>query len=55
MEDYYQDGKNIGRGKSYLNTGHDFPQTESEKYSFRQGIEDGERQRKYSQEFDENE
>jgi hypothetical protein len=52
MEDYYRDGFNNGYGESWRNNGHDGPQTEIDKYSYRRGIEDGERRRRIADELD---
>jgi len=52
MEDYYQDGLNDGYGSGYLNSGHDSPQTDGEKYDYRQGVEDGEMRRQISEELE---
>ena len=50
-EDYYKDGFNQGYGRGYLNDNHDLPQSDSERYDYDQGVEDGERRRDYT--FDE--
>ena len=50
--DYYKDGYNIGRGHLWKNNGHEYPQTESDKYSYEKGIEEGIRKRKISDEID---
>jgi hypothetical protein len=52
MEDYYKDGFNVGYGNSYRNSGHDYPRSDSEAYSYRRGVEDGERRRRISDELD---
>ena len=52
MEDYYNDGFNLGYGQSWRNSGHDSPQTDGDRYSFERGIEDGNRRREISQELD---
>jgi len=52
MEDYYEDGFNTGYGRSYLNDGHDSPQSDGERYDYQQGIEDGQRRRRFADELE---
>lgn len=52
MEDFYQDGFNVGRGRSRLNDGHDYPQSVCDRWSYEDGIRDGERRRRISDELD---
>jgi hypothetical protein len=52
MKDYYRDGVNVGRGESWRNNGHDYPQSEIDRYSYRRGIEEGEYRRRISDEVD---
>jgi len=52
MKDYYSDGFNVGYGQSWRNNGHDYPRSAGDDYSYRRGIEDGERRRKISDELD---
>ena len=52
MEDYYNDGFNEGYGRRYRNQGHEAPQSDGDRYSYRTGQEDGERRRRISREFD---
>jgi len=52
MEDYYQDGINRGRGQDYLNSNHDYPQSDGDKYSYHRGVEEGERRREISRELE---
>jgi hypothetical protein len=51
MRDYYQDGFDAGYGKPP--GGHnDFPQTDGDAWSYRRGVEDGQRRRRISDELD---
>ena len=52
MEDYYNDGYNAGRGWHWKNHGHDYPQTDCDRYSYERGREYGERRRRISDELD---
>jgi hypothetical protein len=47
MEDYYKDGFNEGYGNGHLNNGHDFPDSDGDRYDYERGREDGERRRSY--------
>ena len=47
MEDYYNDGFNVGYGRPDFNDGHTPPQTDGELYDYQHGIEDGRRRRNY--------
>ena len=51
-ENWYNDGFNNGYGQSYKNKGHDYPQTDGDKYSYTRGREDGERHRRISEELE---
>lgn len=46
MEDFWQDGFNDGYGQGYLNSGHESPETDGDRYDYRVGREYGERRRK---------
>lgn len=51
MEDYYRHGFDVGHGKR--SDGHeDYPKTEMDKHSYRNGIEDGIRRRRCADELD---
>ena len=52
MEDFYKDGFNVGYGRPDRNEGHDYPSTDQDDYSYRKGIEDGERRRRISEALD---
>jgi hypothetical protein len=52
MEDYYSDGFNAGYGQSWRNQGHEAPQSDGDRYSYRTGQEEGERRREISRELD---
>ena len=51
MRDYYQDGWDDGYGRDRIDDG-DYPVTESDKYSYRTGLEDGRRRRRIADEID---
>lgn len=52
MEDFYQDGFNVGYGQSHRNMGHDYPQSTIDRWSYEEGMRDGERRRRASYELD---
>jgi hypothetical protein len=52
MEDFYHDGFNVGYGQSSRNMGHDYPQSTMDRWSYEDGIRDGERRRNISRELD---
>ncbi len=52
MEDFRQDGFNDGYGRGYLNSGHEMPESDGEKYDYRTGREDGERRRRIREELE---
>ena len=52
MEDYYHDGFNVGYGQSHRNMGHDYPHSTLDRWSYEDGIRDGERRRNISRELD---
>jgi hypothetical protein len=49
---FYNDGFNVGRGREWLNEGHDYPRSDGDIYSYRMGVEYGERRRRISDELD---
>lgn len=52
MEDFYQDGFNVGYGQSHRNMGHDYPQSTIDRWSYEEDMRDGERRRRASYELD---
>lgn len=52
MEDYYRDGYNHGRGRDYLNSGHELPHNLGDIYSYEEGRKYGEYRKKLSEEID---
>ena len=52
MEDWYNDGFNTGYGQAWKNSGHDYPQSDSDTYSYKRGREDGERHRRAAEELE---
>ena len=51
-EDFYNDGFEAGRGNAHKLIGHEMPQTDGDRYSYRQGLEKGLRWRDYDREFE---
>lgn len=51
MSDYYNDGFNDGYGRRQYGP-REYPQTDSDRYSYERGREDGERRRRISRELD---
>lgn len=51
MRDYYQDGFDAAYGRPFENFG-DFPLNDGDRWSFRRGIEDGQRRRRMADELD---
>ena len=52
MEDFYNDGVNVGSGNSWKNRNHSYPQTECDRVSYERGIERGERLREIDRDLD---
>lgn len=52
MRDYYRDGFDEGYGRSSSNYENDFPKNDGDAYSYRRGVEDGQRRREISREID---
>lgn len=52
MEDFKRSGYNDGRGHDWKNRGCESPKTDSDRYSYRKGYEEGENHRKISEEID---
>ena len=52
MEDFRQDGRNAGRGRDWLNAGHDRPRTDADDYDYRRGLEEGQRSLRHNKEWD---
>lgn len=53
MEDFQKDGYNDGYGRTWLNNGHEKPQSDGDRYSYRIGREEGQRHRDIAKEIDE--
>jgi len=53
VEDFYQDGFNVGYGTYDRNRGHSLPQTDYERASFQLGQAYGERRSEIARELDE--
>ncbi len=51
MRDYYQDGFDDGYGRYRIDDG-DYPQSDSDWYSYRDGLEEGRRRRRIADELD---
>jgi len=51
MRDYYQDGFDIGYGRGSSGN-RDYPSTDGDDFSYRQGIEDGQRHRDIANDID---
>ena len=51
MRDYYQDGYDAGYGRDVYSGG-DYPETDGDWYDYQQGLEDGRRHRRISEELD---
>ena len=52
MVDYREYGYNVGRGQAWRNAHHEPPQTDSDRYSYRAGYEEGEMRRRVADEID---
>lgn len=52
MRDYYQDGFAMGYGRISTNYENDYPRNDGDSYSYRRGMEDGARRRRFSEELD---
>ncbi len=52
MRDFYNDGFETGYGKRPPDGPREYPQTDGDDYSYRRGIEDGQRRRDISDELD---
>ena len=52
MRDYYNDGFQQGYGRPNDNYDNDYPRSDGDRYSYRCGVEDGERRRRVSDELD---
>ncbi|OQB40147.1 MAG: hypothetical protein BWY04_01438 [candidate division CPR1 bacterium ADurb.Bin160] len=50
MRDYYQDGFDDGYGRYRIDDG-DYPQSDSDWYSYRDGLEEGRRRRRIADEI----
>jgi hypothetical protein len=51
MRDYFQDGFDDGYGRYRIDDG-DYPQSDSDKYSYRDGLEEGRIRRRIADELD---
>lgn len=52
MRDYYQDGVDAGYGSNSYNCENDYPKNDGDAYSYKRGVEEGQRRREMAQEID---